>query len=92
MTSNDVNWLRNLFRHDLPNTHIYSWDYHVNTQYLHSHVQRLVSDLCMIDRSCRCAVGAIVCTIVKADARADEQATKHLRTVPPGQCYYKECR
>jgi hypothetical protein len=90
MTNNDVNWLRNLFRYDLPNPHIYSWGYHVNTQYLYSRVQRLVSDLCLRGRLCRCAVGAILCTIVKADARADEKAAEPLRTAPPGRYYCKE--
>jgi hypothetical protein len=43
-TSNGVNWLRDLLPHDLSNARIYSWGYHINTQYLYSHVPTLVSD------------------------------------------------
>jgi hypothetical protein len=91
MTSNDVNWLRSFFLYNLPNARTYSRGYHVNTQYLYSHILRLLSDLCLRGRLRRCAVGAILCTIVKADAGADEQAAEHLRTATPGQYHCKEC-
>ncbi|KAF1936850.1 hypothetical protein EJ02DRAFT_413325 [Clathrospora elynae] len=50
---NGVNWLRDLLPRDLPNARILSWGYDANThgdrvscQYLYSHAEELVSDLC----------------------------------------------
>jgi hypothetical protein len=52
---NNINWLRDLLPHDLPNARILSWGYDANTQSssrvstqnLHDHSLSLVSDLCL---------------------------------------------
>ncbi|KAK1768311.1 hypothetical protein QBC33DRAFT_370839 [Phialemonium atrogriseum] len=52
--SNDVHWLRDLLPHDIPHARVFCWGYDANThagsrvscQYLFSHAQTLVSDLC----------------------------------------------